>query len=276
MSKASFTRLSSPFVSFPTPSPDTPLLVVPDVHQDFDFLQRAVALAVREGAALCFLGDHVDGVSSRWRDPAHLRAVADLVISLARTHPRGCLFLAGNHDVDALHHARARHALSQDVAGLAALDAARPPGIAYSYLMTVWPEEFLATWRIATIAHGYLLSHAGVARRHWPWSASGQVEAQAQAFLQLADKAWRGWLTQGTIGPLFAAGPARGGSTAPVGGPLWLDWDNEFVDDLPLPQVVGHTRSREPRRKDRSWCLDAAQTAVGLLHPDLGLRVLRV
>ena len=62
---------------------------------------------------------------------------------------------------------------------------------------------------------------------------------------------------------------------APVGGPLWLDWDSEFVDDLPLPQVVGHTRGREARRKDRSWCIDATQTCAGLIDPNAGLRILK-
>jgi hypothetical protein len=55
---------------------------------------------------------------------------------------------------------------------------------------------------------------------------------------------------------------------------LWLDWDTEFVDDLPLPQVVGHTRGAHARNKDRSWCIDCAQTSVALLDPDFGLSIL--
>ena len=255
-----------------------PVLVVPDVHQDLGFVQRAVAFAEREAAALAFLGDHVDAVDARWRDASALRALARLLPELAETHPGGCLFLAGNHDVQALELARHRAALL--VAGetdlVAKLDAATPPAAAYGELLGSWSRAFLQTWRLAAVVHGYLLSHAGVARRYWPWGAAPAMAGQTDAFLAETRLAWERWLLHDEEGPFFAVGPGRGGRHAPVGGPLWLDWDTEFVDDLPLPQVVGHTRGRDPRRKDRSWCIDAAQTCVALIDPDLGLRVLRI
>lgn len=251
---------------------------MPDVHQDLGFLERAVTFAQRESAALCFLGDTVDAANPRWRDPSALRAIANALPELADTHPHGCIFLAGNHDVDALRlgRLRAKHLLNGEAELVASLDAAYPAAIGYAHLLAAWPGAFLRTWNIATIAHGFLLSHAGVARRHWPWAASAHPADQAATFLRETHRAWIHWLETGEENTFFDVGPARGGKTAPVGGPLWLDWDYEFVDDLPLPQIVGHTRNREPRRKDRSWCLDAAQSAVGLLHPDLGLRVVRV
>jgi hypothetical protein len=265
----------SPLFEF---SPDRPVVVVPDVHQDIGFVDRAAALALREGAALCFLGDHADAVDPRWRGEAALRAVATRLPELAETHPHGCVFLAGNHDVEALRlaHLRARQLLAGEDSLVAALDAAHPAASTYACLLGAWPASFLRTWGIAAVAHGYLLSHAGVARRLWPWGVSASPEVQTETFLRETDRAWAAWLARGEEGPLFAAGPARGGRGAPVGGPLWLDWDHEFVDDLPLPQIVGHTRGRQPRRKDRSWCIDAAQTTVGLLDPELGLNVVKV
>jgi hypothetical protein len=44
-----------------------------------------------------------------------------------------------------------------------------------------------------------------------------------------------------TENPLFSVGRVRGG-TGEVGGPLWLDWDAEFEDNLEVPQIAGHTR----------------------------------
>lgn len=260
-------------------SPDRPVLVVPDVHQDIGFLERAAALAGKEQATLCFLGDYTDAINPQWKGEAALRAVAERLPELSETHAPGCVFLAGNHDVDALRiaHLRARHLLAGEEAFVAKLDAANPAAPTYSRLLGAWPAGFLRTWGLAAVAHGYLLSHAGVSRRIWPWGSASNAAGQAAAFIRETNTAWAGWLARGEKGPLFAVGPARGGrGVAPVGGVLWLDWDHEFVDDLPLPQLVGHTRGREPRRKDRSWCLDAAQSAVGLLDPDLGLRVLRI
>ena len=253
------------------------MLVVPDVHQDLAFLERAIALAVKEDACLVFLGDHVDAIDPRWREPAALLSVARILRDLAFGHPHGCFFIAGNHDAQAIQLARHRAVLlaADDRAQLAKLEAAMPAVATYAELAAVWPEPFLLTWRLAVVAHGVLLSHAGVARRYWPWSAP-DAASQARLFLGDAQTAWEKWLLHEETGPLFEVGPGRGGRNAPVGGPLWLDWDAEFVDDLPLPQVVGHTRGRDPRRKDRSWCIDASQTCVGLIDPDLGLRVLRV
>ena len=265
----------SSFIEF---SPNTPVLVVPDIHQDLGFLDRAVARAGREGAALCFLGDYSDAINPQWKGEAALRAVAGRLPELAEHHPQGCVFLAGNHDVEALRvaHVRARLLLAGDEEKVRQLDAAVPAAATYGCLLGAWPAAFLRTWGLAAVAHGYLLSHAGVSRRIWPWGVSSGAHEQTAAFINQADAAWAAWLEKGEEGPLFAVGPARGGRGAPVGGVLWLDWDHEFVDDLPFPQLVGHTRGREARRKDRSWCLDAAQSAVGLLDPDLGLSVVRI
>jgi hypothetical protein len=251
---------------------------VPDVHQDLGFFERAVRRAEQERARLVFLGDQVDSIDPRWRDPSALRAIARAVRELAETHRGGCTFIAGNHDVQALQVGRHRAGLllAGDDAQVEKLDRAMPAAPHYAELLGAWPRGFLQTWRLAATAHGYLLSHAGVARRHWPWAASAHADGQAAVFLADAQTAWEKWLFHDQEGPLFAVGPARGGRDAPVGGPLWLDWDVEFVDDLPMAQIVGHTRGREPRRKDRSWCIDAAQTCVGLIDPDLGFRALRV
>jgi hypothetical protein len=252
-------------------------LVVPDVHQDLGFLERVVVRAVKEGAGLVFLGDYVDGANPEWRAPAALRAVAEALPELAESHGPGCVFLAGNHDVQALQVARHRAALliAGDEEQVARLDAALPQAASYAGLLGAWSQAFLQEWRMAEVVHGFLLSHAGVARRFWPWGASPERAGQTEAFLRETDAAWARWLLKDEEGPLFDVGPGRGGRVAPVGGPLWLDWDSEFVDDLPLPQVVGHTRAREARRKDRSWCIDAGQTCAGLIDPDAGLRVLK-
>ncbi len=252
--------------------------MIPDLHQDLDFLDRSVALARREDATLVFLGDYIDGIHPRWKDPAALGAVADRLPELALGHGAGCVFLAGNHDVQALQIGRIRAGLLIEgrEAEVAKLDAAIPAAPAYGRLLGAWPKDFLLTWRIAALVHGHLATHAGVARRYWPWGAAPDPAGQARAFLAETQTAWDRFVQRNEDGPLFEAGPGRGGQIAPVGGPLWLDWDTEFVDDLPLPQVVGHTRGREARRKDRSWCIDAGQTCAALIDPDLGLRVLPV
>lgn len=257
---------------------DQPVLVVPDVHQNLDFLEAAVNRADVEGARLCFLGDFVDGANPKWAGAAALQATAQTLVELCRSRGDGCMVLVGNHDFDALRVARFRRQRETegDTKAVAELDAALPAAPGYAALLELWPEAFLESWGLAAFCHDTLMTHAGVARRHWPWAVSSEAHDQAQAFVEASDRAWRRWVRTDQEHPLFSAGPGRGGVDAPVGGPLWLDWDTEFVDDLPFAQAVGHTRSDVVRRKDRSWCLDAAQTRVGLLHPDFGMRELRL
>ena len=57
----------------------------------------------------------------------------------------------------------------------------------------------------------------------------------------------------------------RGGEQ-PCGGITWQDWNDEFRDDLPCPQLVGHTSSSDgARQQGRSWCIDGGQTCYACL-----------
>jgi len=96
----------------------------------------------------------------------------------------------------------------------------------------------------------------------------GSSEYDPEAVFQLLKAQWDGLvadLFDQEDHPLFSPGKARGG-TQPVGGPLWLDWDEEFTDALPLPQLVGHTVGKAPRQKGRSWCVDCRQTVYVVLQ----------
>jgi predicted MPP superfamily phosphohydrolase len=147
---------------------ERPLLVVPDLHQDLSFLNRVVAVAQKEGASLTFLGDYVDAVEARWADESGLRAIISALLELSHHHSAGCVFLAGNHDVAMVQATRHRAALlhAGDHEQVAKLDHALPHTARHAAGLALWTDDFLRTWRIATLAHGFLLSHAGVARCH--------------------------------------------------------------------------------------------------------------
>lgn len=55
--------------------------------------------------------------------------------------------------------------------------------------------------------------------------------------------------------PFFAIGRARGGR-APIGGPLWCDFNMEFKPIPNLIQVFGHTHGAGIRNKEESYCID--------------------
>ena len=64
-------------------------------------------------------------------------------------------------------------------------------------------------------------------------------------------------------------GTSRGGKSK-EGGPLWLDWNREFVGlnhgiSYHMNQIVGHTTQPAPALKNGSVCLDTDLQHVGLL-----------
>ena len=243
-------------------------LIIPDVHQDIGWVERILEKEGTGNSApdlIVFLGDYFDS-----HRPSRLRAgVGDTCLWLNETQRRlgtRAVFLLGNHDIQYLEakpvcdrYRTPRHlrykcgsAFSHNAAKLIAKRLA---------------PEFWQQARLFVVVNGWLLSHAGVASAHWPASA-----ATADSLLTLdasCRQALQSTLHPGTDAhPLLRAGIVRGGDS-PVGGITWLDWDNEFQDALPLPQIVGHTvNPAGARRHGRSWCLDGGQTCYGVLTLD--------
>jgi 3',5'-cyclic AMP phosphodiesterase CpdA len=245
-------------------------LVIPDVHQDLAWVERILARENADPAApgppdlIVFLGDYFDSRRTP-RERASVTATCAWLDAARDRFADRVVFLLGNHDIqylEARHSCLARHtprllgtqcgaAFSQNTAKQIARDLS---------------PEFWGAARLFVCVNGWLLSHAGLAPAHWPAAPT------TDASLRLLDAECRAALDalalRRPVHPLLRAGLVRGGE-APTGGITWLDWDDEFEDGLPLPQLVGHTASPGgARQRGRSWCLDGAQTCYGVLTPD--------
>jgi hypothetical protein len=130
------------------------------------------------------------------------------------------------------------------------------------WINEVWPGEMWFRLELAMEADGWLLSHAGIHPQFWPTVGTPALSLQT---LLMEWEGVIGNLFENEDHPLLEAGEARGGSQA-VGGPLWCDWEQEFVDELPYRQLVGHSANAEPRQTGRSWCIDCAQRVYGILE----------
>lgn len=233
-------------------------LIIPDVHQDIAWVDRI--LEKESGHDLVvFLGDYFDS-----RVPVKQRtgvaATCAHLNKLAAESNNRAVFLLGNHDIQYLE-------------AKPACDHHRTPrnlhykcGSAYSHAAAAkiakgLTTEFWSKSRLFTQVDGWLLSHAGIAFQFWP---QGQSVDAALAALEKESAHALVTMKRGPH-PLLQAGKSRGGEAA-IGGMTWLDWDEEFEDTLPLPQIVGHTPSNlGARQKGRSWCLDGNQTCYGIL-----------
>lgn len=240
-------------------------VIIPDVHQDARWVERIFA---RERARasrdlVVFLGDYFDSRAAAGKRAGAAETCEFLLKTRAELGER-CVFLLGNHDIQYLE-------------AKPACDARRTPrylfnkcGAAYSHstarkVADGLPRDFWTGARLFACVNGWLLSHAGLAARFWP--GGGSVAESLEAL----DERCRDALARMRSGPqdLLEAGYCRGGM-ASAGGITWQDWNIEFKDALPLPQIVGHTGDLEAgaRRKGRSWCIDCVQTCYAVLDGD--------
>lgn len=239
-------------------------LIIPDVHQDIAWVERILALEDAGDTSpdlIVFLGDYFDS-----HRPVTQRAgIAETCVYLDALRVRlgaRAVFLLGNHDVQYLE-ARAACLAHRTPRNLRYHCGASFSHSAAKRIAKDLSREFWADARLTVNVNGWLLSHAGVAAEHWPLRATPADSLRA---LDLACVAALQTITAPLAPhPLLEAGRVRGGD-AEVGGVTWLDWDDEFEDSLPFPQIVGHTSNESgARQRGRSWCLDGAQSCYGVL-----------
>lgn len=237
------------------------LLVIPDLHQDLLFLSRILEREKPDHFdQLIFLGDYFDANVEAFAGEEATRLTAQYLLELVRTHPGKIRLLWGNHDI--IYCRLREYVLRVGRDGIMAEDIdpeMRETFLRALWINETWPGEMWFRLELA-IRHGDILfSHAGIHPDFWP---------EGPAALQDLLMEWEGIignLFENEEHPLLEAGPARGGQQA-VGGPLWLDWEREFVDGLPCRQIVGHSAGSRPRQKGRSWCIDCAQQGYGIVE----------
>lgn len=247
-------------------------LIFPDVHQDIAWVERVLARekvfgSVSAGAPdlVVFLGDCFDSRQPPERRASVVETCAYFDALRARLGDRA-VFLLGNHDV------QYREARAVCLARRAPRNLRYQCGASFvpstaKHVAKNLSAEFWTGARLFVSVNGWLLSHAGVAPAHCPMRETldeslAELEQACAAALKSIPASGASRVSH----PLLRAGYVRGGEV-PVGGVTWLDWDHEFEDALPAPQIVGHTvNPLGARRNGRSWCLDGGQTCYGVLN----------
>lgn len=242
-------------------------LILPDVHQDIAWAERVFAQEATGGTPpdlVVFLGDYFDSHRSPEARATVTATCAWLDATRRRLGERG-VFLLGNHDVQYLEARpaclahRSPRALGTQCGSAFSLTTAKR-------IAKDLPAEFWHDTRLFVRVNGWLLSHAGLAPAHWP--AAATIDESIARLDTRCREALASLAPDRPTDPLLQAGLVRGGD-AEIGGITWLDWDCEFEDALPLPQIVAHTASHQGARQNgRSWCLDGAQGTYGVLTPE--------
>lgn len=197
---------------------------VGDIHGQIDVMKMALDC---DADRIIFCGDLVD---------SYRRPVEDQIECLTLA-----LELAGNGRVDVVW---ANHEWSY----LHPQMACSGYNVRMAPFMHIQKDEILKKFKPFIYETGYLVTHAGLTNHLWK---------QHNLTLDNFQQALIEWSVD-MSSPFFYIGGYRGGM-APIGGPLWCDFNGEFRPIPELPQIFGHTRGQGIRRKENAYCIDTLE-----------------
>lgn len=222
-------------------------IVIPDVHQRIDNVKRILE---KEKAydEVVFVGDYFDS----FLDPpkiAGFEETCEYLKHLILEHPNKdkFVFLLGNHDLPYIYENRdySIHRISKTLkyfcSGFTISKAKKFRRCFFDQGLK--DQFFFKNFKVAHRTQGWILSHAGISIRHFPYGYT--IDRFIDELLPDVWKNFRNleynhnWLLSG-------AGIHRGGYH-PIGGILWQDWYGEFYSSIDIgKQIVGHTHVKEP------------------------------
>ena len=240
------------------------LLVVPDIHENLEFLKYIFAYEDTDSFDhVVLLGDYFDPPGVVNPCEQRLQQMAGTLLGMKELLGERLHMLCGNHDLPyyALRPACGGRGGQPNTTigqwlGNTTLERAE-------IINELWNEDFWQSLKGAVLLDGWLFSHAGVHPDWWP----EDLDSTERRYRWLQDQWAQAFanIYQEEEPPIFGAGLARGG-LLPFGGPLWQDWNQEFKDALEVPQIVGHTRCVKQTQKGRSFCIDLAQAAYAIVE----------
>jgi hypothetical protein len=230
-------------------------LVIPDIHHCIGWARSVISHEKNNFDRLLFNGDIID-----YRNAVEASNVTDTAMFYKELLELYDVNI-GNHDVSTMewwHVVQAHRNLHNAMYSCGGQSHNR--NREFNKLVT-WEE-----WQKATLfrkVNGWLVSHAGMCA-HWCWDHKKSIDENLEYLWNDSKEA------MSTFGRRhnrwFSCGRARGGD-AMIGGPVWCDFDYEFQDTLPLPQIVGHTAVYNTvRRIGRSYGIDGKQSTYCLIN----------
>lgn len=235
-------------------------LLLFDIHQNIAWAEEVLRYESGHFDHLILGGDYFDPTK---RPPvsADIATTVAFLNDLLVNYAGKISVLLGNHDIPYYVASKLEDA-SEHPHTFSAIKGYRTESAAH--IAKHLSPDFWSSAQLFAVAQGYLISHAGVSGDAWP-SEANSIESNIEELWKSCQLA----LEEAPVRrhPLLTPGAARGGNTTGRGGITWLDWENEFEEGIPLPQIVGHSKSRfGARAKGSSWCLDGNQTCYGLLR----------
>jgi hypothetical protein len=220
-------------------------LIIPDIHERIVENQRI--LDREDFDKVIFLGDYFDCFNPE----SGISDLSEWLIGLYEDLGDKAVFLMGNHDLpyyEEIYYgckfARKRENKKYHCTGYSRNKAKK--------LMKFFgpnKHPFFHGLKIFEMCGKYCCSHAGF---HYSFfSPYKSIEEN----LDYIEDEWRHFsVCHPDISRFYKIGKARGENG--IGGPLWLDFGQEFEPIEGFPQIVGHTNRENVRIKGDNICID--------------------
>jgi hypothetical protein len=232
-------------------------LIISDIHQRIKAAQFLLDFFEGKVDHYVFLGDYFDD----FKPEAGVEETCKWLHATSERLGDRATWLIGNHDASYFEDWLCGSVLKTKKVNCTGYTRSKSAKIKH-YFSTCF--EFWKTVKLCAIEQGYLISHAGFhPSKLMPFDTNNEDVATRY------NNEWRQILDQRFLAPnnlhLFAVGGARGGFGR-AGGPLWLDWYEEFEPIHGFPQIVGHSQGPDIRLKQNSLCVDCLLEKVVVLE----------
>lgn len=253
-------------ISTQTNSPDWKIngrvLCIADIHQNIEWVKAILHLEKDNYDHVVFLGDFFD---SFWDFPkvATVTKTAEFVIEIINGTYGPATICAGNHDISYMEAWRKSSKFQNPKFLLnycSGYTNSKSKDINTTLTWSHWKK-----FKLFALVNGVLLTHAGLRGNNFrPFlDPERSLVCLEQEFNDAVNH------IGGFAHHLFAVGQESGGRAA-FGGPLWLRPQHFVDDEIPYPQMFGHTHTGKGivKQYGRSFCIDGGQTSYAIIHPD--------
>jgi len=246
---------------------DKRVLCLYDIHQNLNWVTKVLDFERGNYDHVVFGGDWFDSL----HEPpmvASAYETAQFVLDIINGQLYGPVtLLLGNHDLAYLEAWRTTSKyrnpkfLFNNCTGYTNNKAAK--------INKVLKWEDWKQFKLFALVNGWLLTHAGLRANNFRPFMSPEKS------LNVLEEEYNQAINHVNAFPhhLFLSGPDAGGRAA-FGGPLWCR-PNEFEDELPYPQIFGHTFAGLSHALQLGNCfdIDGSQTTYAIIHPDKRLEL---
>jgi hypothetical protein len=232
------------------------VIVFGDIHQRVNWAKEVLRYESGNYDKIVFLGDMADSHFT-YPEVSGIRETAAFHRELVEMED--CLCLLGNHDAPLCETARLAQTFQHKRKIFNVCSGfTRSKSIEYAKEMT--PDHWKKV-KLFTVCNGWLLSHAGMPK--WMWDMGHSMAYNEKTPYEIFKQLWlesERALDRIAFRPheFFRCGHLRGGDHE-RGSIIWADIQ-EFRDNLPLPQIFGHSSNSYVRQIGRSYCIDTGLT----------------